>query len=94
MKIVQLDVEFVLHGCRSLKDKRRRLKKLKDKFGRSSSVAVCESAYPDDLRRSGWSFIACAASATVVEQALSDIERYVEWSVDAEVISFKRSWLG
>ena len=93
MKIARLDVDFLLHGCRSLKDKRRRLAKLKDKFGRSPAMAVCESAYPDDLRRSRWSFVACAGSARVVEQALSDVERYVAESIDAEVTMLSRDWL-
>ena len=93
MKAAKLEVSFVLHGCRSLKDKRRRLHKLRDKFGRQTAVAVCEADYADDLRRSVWAFVACAGDAVVVEQILADVERYVLQSIDAEVTDLSRHWL-
>ena len=93
MKIAKLEVRFLLHGCRSLKEKRQRLGKLRDKFGRMPGLAVCESGYPDDLRQSEWSFAACAGSGMVVEQTLAEVERYVAQSIDAEVTSFSRQWL-
>ncbi|MFK7916113.1 MAG: DUF503 family protein, partial [Pseudomonadales bacterium] len=43
MKTVALQVRFVLHGCRSLKDKRKRLRGLRDRFGKQTGLAVCES---------------------------------------------------
>ncbi len=93
MRVAKLQVNFQLHGCRSLKDKRKRLLKLRDKFGRSPAIAVCESGYADDLRVSQWSFVACAGTATVVEQALADVERYVVQSVDAEITGLHRDWI-
>lgn len=93
MKAAQLDVHFLLHGCRSLKDKRRRLAKLRDKFGRLPSIAVCESDHADDLRQSTWTFVACAGSATVVEQTLADVERYITQFIDAEVTGVSMHWL-
>ena len=93
MKIAKLEVSFLLHGCRSLKDKRRRLHKLRDKFGQNRSIAVCEADFADDHRRSLWAFLVCAGSAVVVEQILSDVARYVLQSIDAEVTDISRHWL-
>ena len=93
MKIAKLEVSFLLHGARSLKDKRRRLHKLRDKFGHNTSIAVCEADFADDHRRSLWAFLVCAGSAVVVEQTLADVERYVVQSIDAEVTDISRHWL-
>ena len=93
MKVAKLEVSFLLHGCRSLKDKRRRLSKLRDKFGRQTAVAVCEADLADDHRRSVWAFLVCAGSTTVIEQILADIERYILQSIDAEVTDISRYWL-
>lgn len=93
MKVAKLEVSFLLHGCRSLKEKRQRLGKLRDKFGRMPALAVCESGHPDDLRQSEWCFVACAGSGVVVEQTLAEVERYVAQSIDAEVTALNRQWL-
>jgi len=93
MKMALLRVDFVLHGCASLKDKRRRLARLRDKFGGQTGMAVCESGWPDEHRRAQWSFVAVAASATVVEQALATVETYVATALDAQVADIQREWL-
>ena len=93
MNVARLTIGFRLRGCASLKDKRRRLAKLRDKFGRQTGLAVCESDYADDLRRSEWGFVACASDARIVEQTLAEVERYVALAVDGEVVSMQRTWL-
>ena len=93
MKIGCLQADFYLHGCNSLKEKRQRLGRLRDKFGKQTGLAVCESAFPDDLRRAQWSFVACAGSAVVVRQMFSDVEEYLTTAVDAEVTQLNREWL-
>ena len=89
--LLQLDLYF--NGCRSLKEKRRRLKGLRDRVGRSVNVAVCESGHQDSHQRSEWSIIAAAADAVVVEQILAEVERTVQFSVDAELVGVQREWL-
>ena len=89
--LLQLDLYF--GGCRSLKEKRRRLKGLRDRLGRAVNVAVCESGYQDAHQRSEWSVVATAADAVIVEQILAEVERTVQFSVDAELIGARREWL-
>ncbi len=88
-----LSVSFHLGGCRSLKEKRQRLSGIRDRYGRPANVAVCESDFQDSHQRAQWTFIATASSASIVEQALADIVRNLELSVDAELIDVHRERL-
>lgn len=93
MRIGLLRAGFYLHGCASLKEKRQRLGRLRDKFGKQTVLAVCESHHADELRRGEWSFVATATSGVVVQQALAEVERYLSTSLDAEVVSLEMQWL-
>ncbi len=93
MRIARLTIDLHLPGCGSLKDKRRRLSKLRDKFGHKTHISVCESDHADTLQRAQWSFVAAAGAAQVVEQALTEIEQYVALNVDAQILSVQRQWL-
>ena len=93
MSIGVLRVEFYLDGCRSLKEKRQRLNGVRERFGRAHNIAVSESAHQDLLQRAEWTFVATAASRDVVDRALTDIERNLQLSVDAELINIQRAWL-
>ncbi|MCY3813247.1 MAG: DUF503 family protein [Gammaproteobacteria bacterium] len=93
MHIGVLDLDFHLPGCASLKEKRRRLARLRDKFGRVSNLAICESDHQDSRQRARWSVIAVAADAVVVEQSLANVERWAAESVDATIVGVDRELL-
>ena len=93
MNVRLLTVDFHLGGCRSLKEKRQRLKGLRDRFGRAPNVAVCESDFQDTHQRAQWSFIAVAASGDVVEKTLSEILQNIESSVDAQLVGVQQETL-
>ena len=93
MNVGLLQVDFLLRGCRSLKEKRQRLKGVREKYGRAPNVAVCESDFQDVHQRAQWSFVAAASSADVVEQTLTEIERNLQLGVDAELVNAQRHWL-
>jgi uncharacterized protein YlxP (DUF503 family) len=93
LRLGVLTVNFYLGGCRSLKEKRQRLQGLRERFGRTVNVAVCESDFQDSLQRAQWSFVATASSGVVVEQALTDILTSIQLSVDAELIDVQREML-
>ncbi len=82
-----LVLEFHLHGCQSLKEKRGRLQGLRQRFGKGTGVAVCESDHQNEHGRAQWSFVATAADPKVIERALQEIEEYAAESVDAELTS-------
>lgn len=93
MRVGVLSLEFHLPGCGSLKEKRRRLGRLRDRFGRNANLAVCESGDHDSHRRARWEVVAVAADAWVVERALADVERWVAESVDAVLVNVVREVL-
>ncbi len=93
LKSCLLQLELYFSGCRSLKEKRKRLKGLRDRLGKAVNVAVCESGHQDSHQRSQWSVIAAAADAVVVEKILTEIERSVQFSVDGELVGVQREWL-
>lgn len=93
MRVGLLRAGFYLHGCASLKEKRQRLGRLRDKFGKQTALSVCESNHADELRSAEWTFIASAGSDVVVQQTLTEVERYLSTSLDAEVVSIERQWL-
>ena len=90
MHVGILGLDFHLAGCRSLKEKRSRLQRLRDKLGRSTSLAVCESGYQDVLHRAQWSVVAVASSQRVVERSLGDVERWVQEGMDATLVNIER----
>ena len=93
MHIGVLDLDFHLPGCAALKEKRRRLARLRDKFGRVPNLAICESDHQDAHQRARWSVVAVAADAVVVEQSLANVERWAAESVDATIVGVDRELL-
>lgn len=93
MRIGVLTVSFALPGCRSLKEKRQRLSGLRERFGRHTNVAVCESDHADAHQRAEWSFVATAQSVPLIDQTLTEIERRILESVDAQVTHFAREMI-
>ena len=89
--LLRIDLHF--GGCRSLKEKRRRLKGIGARLGQMANVAVCESGHQNTHQRSQWSIVAIAADAVVVEKTLTDVERRLEESVDGQLIDARREWL-
>ncbi|MBW2712752.1 MAG: DUF503 domain-containing protein [Deltaproteobacteria bacterium] len=93
MRVGMLIVEFHLPGCHSLKEKRGRLVGLRDRFGKQTNVAVCESDFQNEHQRAEWSFVATGAERKVVEQTLRKIENHVETHVDAVVVNIQHDWI-
>lgn len=94
MQIGVLALDFHLAGCASLKEKRSRLVRLRDKFGRVANLAVCETGYQDVHQRARWSVVAVADDARVVERSLAEVERWAAQTVDATIVEVDREMIG
>ena len=90
MVIVMMVVDFHLSGCRSLKEKRHRLSGIRDRFGKQSNVAVCESADHDLHQQAQWSFVAIGIDHKKVDQTLAPIEHFLRTGLDALIIRLDR----
>jgi len=93
MKISLLVLEFHLEGCRSLKEKRRRLAGMRERFGKQPNIALCESGFHDEHKRSQWSFVAVSVDSRGVNQTVSLIEEDICNIVDAVVVDIQREEL-
>ncbi len=93
MHISLLVVTLRLHGCASLKEKRRRVRGVMSKLAASPNLAVCESGYQNDLKTAEWSFICGALTGALVEQSFDVVERSILERVDGEIVHIERSWL-
>ena len=93
MHIAVLTLRFHLEGCRSLKEKRQRLAKLRDRFGRMAQIAVCESDWADRHDRAEWSFVIAAARGDAVEASCRQIENYAAEELDAVLFETLREQL-
>ena len=93
MHIAILTLRFHLPGCDSLKDKRRRLHGLRDRFGHQPCLAVCESDLADSRHSAEWSFVALGNSPAAATNMLDKVEKYVQETVDALITTRHRESL-
>ena len=93
MHVGVLALDFQLPGCASLKEKRRRLARLRDKFGRVHNLAVCESGHQDSHQSASWAVVAIASDMGVVERSLTAVENWAAMSVDATIVGVTREVL-
>ncbi len=93
MFIAVLNVGFHLHGCHSLKEKRQRLRGLRDKFGALRHVAVCEGADNNNWQDAEWSFVCASNQKTMAESTISAIVEHCAHGLDAELVHRHIEWL-
>lgn len=75
-----------MRGCRSLKEKRARLRGLRDRLGKLPTVAIAESSYQNDHDRSEWSIVVLAQNNKLFDQTLSTLEDEFA-QVDGQVVN-------
>lgn len=90
MQIAIMTVTISLPGCGSLKEKRQRVGGLHERFGRSPSIAVCESGELDRHDASEWSFVVVAQTKRDIDAQCRQIEDKLERIVDGRVMGVVR----
>ena len=90
MVVECMTLRLHLHGCRSLKEKRRRVSGLRDRFGRRPNLAVSEISHHDSHLESEWGFIAVAGDRTITSSLLDDVLSWASQSLDAAIVGNER----
>ncbi len=85
--------ELHLSGCRSLKDKRRIVKSLKDRLHRQYNVSVAETDHQDTWQRSQLVCCVVANDRRHAESVLSSADHLIESEGSARVIDSTSSFL-
>lgn len=93
MHIGILTFTFSLPGCRSLKEKRQRMGGLHERFGRSPTVAVCESGELNRHDASEWSFVIVATTKRDIDASFSEIEEKIQRIVEARIMNITHEFL-
>lgn len=85
-----LEVELLLPHARSLKDRRRVVRSLKERARARYHVSAAEVGDADQPRRALLAFTTTAGSAAVVERTLDTLERLV-FATEAEIGLLRRA---
>jgi len=93
VNVLLLVVDLYLEGCRSLKEKRQRLKGFSERWGKVSQVAVCESDYQDALKQAQWSFVITGSDWRQVQQLQAKLEEDLSQSLDAVITAIQQERL-
>ena len=93
MNIGMLTLTLHLPGCHSLKQKRQRLRGLKDRFGKLSNLAVSESNLHDQHQHAQWCFVSLCQDQASSNKLLDNIELHIATQTDAVITDRNRQWL-
>ena len=84
--------ELYLDGCRSLKEKRRVIKSLKDRLHNRFNVSVAETAHHDVWQRAELSCCVVSRDRRHADSVLTSAAHVVELHRDARVIDCAKSF--
>ena len=86
MLVGTIQIEFLLPGCLSLKEKRVVVKSLKTKIRNRFNVSVAEVAYQDKWQRSILAVANVSNEKKYIEEILNKILRFAESETRIEVL--------
>ena len=93
MNVGALHVELRIRGIRSLKEKRRVLKRIIADVGAANPVAVAEVDHQDLWQRADLGIAVVSESPGQVDRMLATITRDLERRPEIEVLDRRRSYL-
>lgn len=86
-------LEFHLPGCRSRKQKRKFLNRLKDRLRSRFNVAVAEVEYHDLWQRALVGVVSVSGSRQLLDATFQKVLKDVEVSADAHLVRFDTDYL-
>ncbi|MBI2421994.1 MAG: DUF503 domain-containing protein [Candidatus Hydrogenedentes bacterium] len=89
MTIGVLHLDFLLHGARSLKDKRRVIKGLKDQLRSRFNCSVAETEYHDLWQRARVSVCVISNESRHANTQLDEIARFAALRAGAELLDYR-----
>jgi len=89
MVIGFLFLDIHLPYCHSLKEKRKRLQSIRDRFKNKYNVAFAELEYQNKWQRTGIGIVTLNAEKKVVESLFHKIIQEAEDNIDGEIIDYQ-----
>jgi uncharacterized protein YlxP (DUF503 family) len=93
MVIGLLSIEIFLPFSHSLKEKRKVLNALRDRFGKKYNIAVAELDFQDKWQRAKLGILTLNSQKRVVDQVLRKILEETERSIEGEILRSEISYL-
>jgi uncharacterized protein len=91
--VCALRIELFLPQCHSLKEKRSLIRPITDGLRQRFSLSVAEVDHQDKWQRATIGVVAVSGTASMVDDVLDSVERFV-WSFpNVEVTEMRRAWL-
>ncbi len=85
MTIGLLTLDLLIPGARSLKDKRRVVKSLKDRIRTRFNASVAEVEFLDEWRRARFAICVVARESRFANAQLNEIARFAQSKSEAEI---------
>lgn len=92
MVIGFLCLDIYLPYCHSLKEKRRRLKSINDRFKNKYNVAFAELDYQNKWQRTRIGMVSLNTKKKVVDSLFNKIIKESEDKIDGEIIDYQISY--
>lgn len=89
MTIGVLYIDFLVHGARSLKDKRRVVKSLKQRIRNRFNCSVAETDFHDQWGRAQLTICVVANESRHANTQLNEIAHFAERNRDAEITNYQ-----
>jgi uncharacterized protein YlxP (DUF503 family) len=88
-----LVLEIYLPYSHSLKEKRKRLRRLQDRLKSRHNIAVSELDFQDKWQRSRIGMVTLNNQRNIIEKTLNQIVRDIEETLDGEILKVDISYL-
>lgn len=88
MTIGVLQLDFLIPGARSLKDKRRAIKSLRDRMRSKFNCSVAETEFQDMWNRARLTVCVVSGESQHANTQLNEIARFASQSRDAEMVDY------
>jgi uncharacterized protein YlxP (DUF503 family) len=88
-----LVLEIYLPYSHSLKEKRKRLRRLQDRLKSRHNIAVSELDFQDKWQRSRIGMVTLNSQRHIIEKTLNQIVRDIEETLDGEILKVDISYL-
>ncbi len=92
MVIGLLSIEIFLPFSHSLKEKRKVLNALRDRFGKKYNIAVAELDFQDKWQRAKLGILTLNSQKRVVDQVLRKVLEETERSLEGEILQAEISY--
>ena len=89
MTIGVLHIDFLIDGARSLKDKRRVVKSIKDQVRSRYNCAVAETEYQDLRQRARLTVVVVSNASRHANSQLSEIARFIETRIGGSIVDYQ-----